>query len=133
MQVKEERPEDAEIQALAAKMVEANKAKMAISQSVPLQQRGPGPGLLSYFNRRPLNAAPPAPAPVAALLPQSNGPAVPSQSPSSNSSAESTAQQDKQPFDSMSQMGKSFTPFGMYSSIKMGTRRIKVAWFFLPR
>ncbi|XP_011868274.1 PREDICTED: uncharacterized protein LOC105562220 isoform X3 [Vollenhovia emeryi] len=64
--VKQERPDDAEIRELAAKMVEANKAKMqANTPAVQQQQRQqclvpqPNlPGILGYLNKRPGDGQP---------------------------------------------------------------------------
>ncbi|PNF34901.1 hypothetical protein B7P43_G01413 [Cryptotermes secundus] len=56
--IKQERPDEAEIRELAAKMVEANKAKMASGATRPVGQGGqqhivqPGqPGILNYLSR----------------------------------------------------------------------------------
>lgn len=66
--VKQERPDEAEIRELAAKMVEANKAKMvsAVAGGAPVQQRaGQGcipstqgnlPGILGYLSKRPADS-----------------------------------------------------------------------------
>ncbi|XP_066993187.1 uncharacterized protein [Anabrus simplex] len=58
IRVKQEHPDEAEIRELAAKMVEANKAKMATTTRTPSQGPGstqlvqPGqPGILNYFSR----------------------------------------------------------------------------------
>ncbi|KAK1137903.1 hypothetical protein K0M31_002397 [Melipona bicolor] len=62
--VKQELPDEAEIRELAAKMVEANKAKM-ITGVPPPQQRPPQcllpqstlPGILGYLNKRPADSS----------------------------------------------------------------------------
>ncbi|KAK9298516.1 hypothetical protein QLX08_008192 [Tetragonisca angustula] len=62
--VKQELPDEAEIRELAAKMVEANKAKM-ITGIPPPQQRPPQcllpqstlPGILGYLNKRPADSS----------------------------------------------------------------------------
>ncbi|KAK2587337.1 hypothetical protein KPH14_003054 [Odynerus spinipes] len=66
--VKQERPDEAEIRELAAKMVEANKAKMvsAVAGGAPVQQRTAQgcipsaqtnlPGILGYLNKRPADS-----------------------------------------------------------------------------
>lgn len=55
VRVKQERPDEAEIRELAAKMVEANKAKMAAQPMGPNRAPGlvaPGqPGIMGFFNR----------------------------------------------------------------------------------
>ncbi|XP_020285494.1 uncharacterized protein LOC109855532 isoform X2 [Pseudomyrmex gracilis] len=66
--IKQERPDEAEILELAAKMVEANKAKMSANlPAVQPQQRPPcllpqsNLGILGYLNKRPDGSAPKAP------------------------------------------------------------------------
>ncbi|XP_011634930.1 uncharacterized protein LOC105425732 isoform X4 [Pogonomyrmex barbatus] len=65
--VKQERPDDAEIRELAAKMVEAHKAKMLAANMPPVQQQHrqqclvpqPNlPGILGYLNKRPTDGQP---------------------------------------------------------------------------
>ncbi|KAG7204806.1 hypothetical protein KM043_005212 [Ampulex compressa] len=71
--VKQERPDEAEIRELAAKMVEANKAKMVSGVAGAPQQRPPQcllpqsnlPGILGYLNKRPADSSSIAKAPVA--------------------------------------------------------------------
>ncbi|XP_076671043.1 uncharacterized protein LOC143370187 isoform X2 [Andrena cerasifolii] len=78
--VKQELPDEAEIRELAAKMVEANKAKMVSGVSGAPQQRPPQcllpqtnlPGILGYLNKRPADsstAVPTKPPPVEGKLP----------------------------------------------------------------
>lgn len=80
--VKQERPDEAEIRELAAKMVEANKAKMNSGvQGTTPQQRPPQcllpqsnlPGILGYLNRRPADSSttvpPKPPLPTEGKLP----------------------------------------------------------------
>ncbi|XP_015429712.1 PREDICTED: uncharacterized protein LOC107186378 isoform X2 [Dufourea novaeangliae] len=63
--VKEELPDEAEIRELAAKMVEANKAKMVCGVPGAPQQRPPQcllpqtnlPGILGYLNKRPADSS----------------------------------------------------------------------------
>ncbi|XP_076750570.1 uncharacterized protein LOC143423258 isoform X2 [Xylocopa sonorina] len=63
--VKQELPDEAEIRELAAKMVEANKAKMVSAPGVQPQQRPPQcllpqsnlPGILGYLNKRPADSS----------------------------------------------------------------------------
>ncbi|XP_060815000.1 uncharacterized protein LOC132906655 isoform X1 [Bombus pascuorum] len=64
--VKQELPDEAEIRELAAKMVEANKAKMVTGvPGAPQQQRPPQcllpqsnlPGILGYLNKRPADSS----------------------------------------------------------------------------
>ncbi|CAK9800829.1 hypothetical protein ANTPLA_LOCUS2582 [Anthophora plagiata] len=64
--VKQELPDEAEIRELAAKMVEANKAKMVSGvPGAPAQQRPPQcilpqsnlPGILGYLNKRPADSS----------------------------------------------------------------------------
>ncbi|XP_393109.2 uncharacterized protein LOC409606 isoform X2 [Apis mellifera] len=64
--VKQEHPDEAEIRELAAKMVEANKAKMVSGiPGTPQQQRPPQcllpqsnlPGILGYLNKRPADSS----------------------------------------------------------------------------
>ncbi|XP_026671293.1 uncharacterized protein LOC108627301 isoform X3 [Ceratina calcarata] len=61
--VKEELPDEAEIRELAAKMVEANKAKMVYgTQGVQPQQRPPQclvsqPSIIGYLNKRPADSS----------------------------------------------------------------------------
>lgn len=74
VRVKQERPDEAEIRELAAKMVEANKAKMAAQPMGPNRAQGPivapgQPGIMGFFNRptsktpsTPEKKAPEAPA-----------------------------------------------------------------------
>ncbi|XP_054004682.1 uncharacterized protein LOC128890325 isoform X1 [Hylaeus anthracinus] len=67
--VKQELPDEAEIRELAAKMVEANKAKMVTGVAGPPQQRPPQcllpqsnlPGILGYLNKRPADSSTGAP------------------------------------------------------------------------
>ncbi|KAK0177533.1 hypothetical protein PV328_001577 [Microctonus aethiopoides] len=61
--VKEERPDEEEIQALAAKMVEANKAKTQITaQAAPPRSAAQQnmPGILGYLTRKPNDTTPPS-------------------------------------------------------------------------
>lgn len=63
--VKQERPDEAEIRELAAKMVEANKAKMLANMPVSQQQQRPQcllpqsnfHGILGYLNKRPTDGS----------------------------------------------------------------------------
>ncbi|XP_012153898.1 uncharacterized protein LOC100878807 isoform X3 [Megachile rotundata] len=64
--VKQELPDEAEIRELAAKMVEANKAKMVNAPGAPSQQQRPPqcllpqsnfPGILGYLNKRPADSS----------------------------------------------------------------------------
>jgi outer membrane biosynthesis protein TonB len=66
VRVKEERPDDAEINELAAKMVEANRAKLAATAPAAVARPTQGQGILGYLNK-PTNGKPttqpPPPAP----------------------------------------------------------------------
>ena len=57
VRIKEERPDEAEIQELAARMVEANKAKMAAQAAAaanpPPKPRYPNQGILGYTSSSP--------------------------------------------------------------------------------
>ena len=76
IRVKEERPDDAEINELAAKMVEANKAKLAAAAPGSVPRASVGQGILGYFNKTGKQSSQPQPAPVQQEKPSGEKPPI---------------------------------------------------------